>query len=551
MSAGIAPPPPPGAPVRSGSAATLAAMIVAAAVGVAIVLATLPLDFITGKAGYWSHPQREGIDGIAAITGLRYFLADGWRWPLLDIEGFGPGYAVSAVYTDSIPVLALALKLLGATEVNPYGWWVAASSILAPVAAVRVARALGARSLGATVAVATFAATMPILQLRLVHPALTAHWLFLVAVEAHLRRRDGQPLVAIEVILPALALGVHPYLLALCLGPLWSATAADARLARGGARVRSLAPAAAGACILAAFAAAIGLRAPPLGGMEREWGDYAMNLLSPVWPRFSALHSFPVEASSEPGQSDGRAWLGFGTLALLAAAALLLPGVRMGIRRHAPLAAVCLAYLAFAVTTRPALGDRRLLDWYPDVLSPLVETFRASGRFAWLPAWVAVLAAASLLARTARGTWLLILLAAVQVADTAPVRNEAARVAHSLREPTARRDAALEALSRVGRVEMWPPYDCIRSYLLHDAALDIVVMASELRVPIDSARAARPISDCPAAWRRAQEPGVPEGTLRLFLAEDWEIERLPAWTAKCAQIPAVAGVTIRACGDGR
>lgn len=542
---------PPVSPVRDGRV-VLAAGLLAAVVGLAALLVTLPAEFIFGTGAYWSHPEREGVDGIAALTGLRYFLADGWRWPLLNVRGFGPGYAISAIYTDSVPLLALALKAVGIRDANPYGWWVAASFVLTPIAAVRVGWQLGARSLVAAFAIAVFAATLPILQLRLVHPALTAHWVFLFAVELHIRRRNGHPWVVAEAALPAIALGIHPYLLALCLGPLWAAFGADAwRAVTLGERLRIAAHMAAGVGVLLAFAAVIGLRPPPFGGMEREWGDYSMNLLSPVWPRFSAIYAFPEDALSEPGQADGRAWLGFGALGLLVAALGFVPAARQGLRRHWPLAATCLAYLAFAVTTRPALGPVRLFDWYPELLSPAVETFRASGRFAWLPAWVAVIAAAALLARTPGGRMALLALAALQVADTVPVRLEAARIVAAVRVTGVSRDAALAEISGARRIEMWPPYDCIRSYVLHDVALDVLVLASEARTPIDSVRAARPVSDCPAAWRRAQEPATPEGTLRIFLAEGTEVRSLPSWTAGCPEIPAEVAVTIRACGAVR
>lgn len=535
----------------------LAAMsAVAAAVGFLVLVATLPMDFVTGASDYWRSPSKEGIDAIAALSGLRFFLADIWRWPLLDVPGFGPGGGINVAYTDSVPLLAIALKAMGVRDVNPYGWWVAASYLLTPVAAVRVARLLGMRSLFAAAALALFAATLPIFQLRVAHATLTAHWMILLGIEIHLRRRAGLPWRGGEAALPAFALGIHPYLFALCMGPPAMAAAADAlaaaRRRATGTAIAAFAPLAVGCLAAAALAWAIGLRSPPLGD-EREWGNYAMNLMSPAWPRFSTIVSFPFDAISDPRQQDGRAWAGFGAIALVAAAFGFLPRPASPlIRRHAPLIVTGVAYLAYAITTRAAFGPWLLLDWYPEFLAPALEAFRASGRFAWLPAWLAVVGAAALLGRSRGGIALLVLLAAAQLVDTIPVRREAARIVENVRPSGVERDIALRAFSSARRIELHPPYDCVASSDMHDAALDIVAMASETRTPIDSARTARRTADCRAAAARAESPDQPEGTLRLFLgggADAMALPPQPAWTARCPEVPAGQGGTMRACGD--
>lgn len=72
-------------PVSGSTASFLAAMI-----GILGLLATLPVGFVTGESSYWNHQGRTGSAAIAALTGLRLFLADEWRWPLMEIMGGAP-----------------------------------------------------------------------------------------------------------------------------------------------------------------------------------------------------------------------------------------------------------------------------------------------------------------------------------------------------------------------------------------------------------------------------------------------------------------------------
>ena len=518
-------------------------------VGMAVAYATLPVGFVAGTSGYWTSTGPEGIDGLAALTGLRYFLADHWRFPLLDVPGFGaPGTNIA--YTDSIPALALALKALGVRDINPYGWWVALSFVLTPLTAVRLARLLGVRTLAGVAGVAVFAATLPILTLRVMHATLTAHWIVLLAMECYFRRASGRPWPWLEALLPPLAIAVHPYLFALCLVPL-AASAVGAVLRGGGWRAAALLMAGIAAAV--ALAMAFGIRPPPVSA-EREWGNLSLNLMSPLWPRFCAIISMPVDVIARPGQADGRLWLGFGAvgLACLAAAACAAPGNAETLRKHRPILIAAAAAVAFAVTTRPTFGPWTLPGFYPEPLAFALEPFRASGRFAWVAAWLLVVGGSAMACRLPRGDIMVFALAMLQAYDTGPTRAEALRITGDSRPPIMARGEIAPILAAARRIELYPPYDCITSSRTHDTALEIILLASGTGTPIDSARTARRPTDCAAAAARAASPDGDTGTLRIFIDIEEprrrESARPPAWTASCRKLSAADWGTLRVCG---
>jgi len=526
--------------------------ILAAAIGIAVLLATLPAGFVAGTSDYWRSPGLEGIDGMAALTGLRYFLADVWRFPLLDIPNLGaPG--TSAVYTDSIPLLAIAMKLLGIRDVNPYGWWVALSYVLTPVAAVRVARLIGVRSVAGACAVAIFAATLPVFQLRVMHATLTAQFLILVALEAYFRRAAGRPWRWLEALLPAFALGIHPYMLAFCLAPLAAGAVSSCVRERTPRRAASaMLPLLAGLAAAAALAVAIGIHSPHLGA-EREWGNYSANLLSPFWPRFSAISAMPFDAVANPSQADGCLWLGFGVagLAFLAFVSLAVPENRAALRRHRAIIVAAMACLAFAVTTRPSFGPWTF-GFYPEPFAPVLEAFRASGRFAWVAAWLLVVGGAAMACRLPRGGAMLLALALLQAYDTGPARDEAFRSATGIRAQSLPHGQMGPLFADARKIEVHPPYDCITTPIAHDVSIEIILLASETSTPIDSARTARRPTDCQAAAASGARPGSEPGTLRLFLdigePRTPDDARPPQWTAQCRTFAVAGGGAVRACG---
>jgi hypothetical protein len=535
-------------PCRAGSPPP-SAWIPAALIGIAVLLATLPVSFVTGSSAFWRATGPDGIDCIAALSGLRFFLSAPWTFPLLWIPGYGPGAGSSAVYADCIPFVALAMKAAGA-DFNPYGWWIAVAYIATPVAATRLGWLFGVRDGVSVVSLAAMAACLPAFQLRMTMPSLEMASAFvLFAAETCVRRERGEPRPWSEFLLVPAAIFVHPYVLAFVMALLVPAVASSLvrRPWRPAARMVSVLPVLAGAAAATAIAVAFGVRVPAVTG-DLDWGRYSMNLLSPIWPRFSWF--FPVHADSiwDLGQVDGRAWPGLGVLILASAAACANPRALVGAAvRYRALAVTALACTAYAATTRASFGPWQILYWYPVHMAWLVETFRASGRFAWVPAWLALVASAVAVRSLRHGRWLLAALAILQVIDTAGVRQEVARMASEGHAPAADAAAIRAAYLASSRVELYPPYDCVRTAREQEVSLDLIEVASETRTSVDSARLARRTVDCAAADRAASVQRSLPGTLRLFVSVPGAGRPLPSWTTACRAVPANGGVEIRAC----
>ena len=121
---------------------------VAALLGVAMAVKIFPLDFVLGKGPHWHSPL--GGDVTTHLVGLRYFLADAWRFPLFQTRLLVPPRGVNIIFTDSLPLFAFFAKLarpLLSPGANYFGLWFLVAWVAQPVAAVYALRGLGIRKL--------------------------------------------------------------------------------------------------------------------------------------------------------------------------------------------------------------------------------------------------------------------------------------------------------------------------------------------------------------------------------------------------------------------
>lgn len=558
---------------------------VALAVGLVSALWLLPLDFYEGSSAYWRWGDAAALrnqDALAAWTALRFALWAPWGFPLLSLPGVGePG--TTAALADVLPAIALAMKAIGAHPgpegwiFNPYGWWALAALAAAPVSAARVAHLLGARTTAGAVAAAAVASCFPPLWTSVNQVSLLGHAVFLLALELALRRASGAPRPVAETALPVAAVLLHPYLFALSaaalVGGAWSG--------QGTPRARAFAPLLAGVALAAATAMSIGFSPAGSGWADgtRLWGVYTMDLLAPLWPHPSLLAPGLGPVAPGTAQEYARMWPGLGGFLLAMVAVGHLAGTPAGkvaaSGRGRGLLLVCLACTAFAVTTRPTLAGAPLPGgFYPEPLAPLIEVFRSSSRFFWLPLWLAVLYGAALLARPgggdrARRAAALAAAVCLQVADTWPARTEAfALVTPPAASAVGDAESLAAALTGARTAIVIPPHDCTGPALeraaraahaagaarhefppVLDAArvmastLEIASWAADLGLRTNSLRTARVLADC-GAWAADPEsarnrwgrPGADGEDLRLFVGRPGadnpqDPARPPAWVA--------------------
>ncbi|MBP0463971.1 hypothetical protein J5Y09_08615 [Roseomonas sp. PWR1] len=521
--------------------------------GAGLALALFPAEMLVPRAGGAFAPQGDAAQHAIA---QRYFLADDWRWPLLTAANLRPPEGVNIAFVDGIPLLALLLK--AAFPLLPEGFhgiglWYAIAWTLQPVAAVWALRGAGETRLLPAIGVALAASAMPSFVNRYGHAALTGHFCLLLALGAYARLVRGGG-VAGWAGAAGLAVGtllVHPYLAAMALALL--AAVPTTLLLRGDRRWIG----AAGG-LVATVAAVFGTMAM-LGYLgatgDGGYGDFALNLLSPVWPYRSLVLGWLVEREVDAtghGGWEGYNWLGLGLLAGLVLLVAAAPrAVGSALRRHAGLALALAGLTLLALSFRVGAGGAVLVDLGDP--PGFLEQFRASGRFFWPVGLALLVGAAALLARLPRfGPVAVLALGLLQFADAAPNRAALAAWAGQ-RQPWTVEATPLRALLAEARsVAIFPTWPCVpKPDTLgdHGRQLQVLNLAAERGVTANTMyvarwRGERPRCDDAAAIAAPLAPGE----LRIVLpgARDQALASMPGAAALCAPLGEVL-----ACRLGR
>lgn len=506
--------------------------------GAGLALWVFPLDMLFPRAGLDWRPVGDTAQHIVA---QRYLLAEPWRWPptlalTLNTQEGG----VNTAFADVIPLLALALKAVRGLLPEGFhgvGLFGGLAWLLQPIAAVWALRGAGETRLLPALGVALAAVSMPAFIGRFGHAALTGHFLLLLGVGFYLRlaARPTLALWVAAILLQVAALLTHPYLAAMTLALLGAVPAT--RLLRGQRFIG------AGIAVGLALAAMIGIMAGfgYLGARgDGGYGQYAMNLLSPVWPAGSGLVGWPwspqLDATGHGGW-EGYNWLGFGLLAAVFAGVLARPGAALrGLRAHAGLVLVLVGLTLLAVSQRVGFGDRIVLDL--GQAPGFMEQFRGSGRFFWPVAYGLLIGGFVLLARVVPiGPAMCLAAGLLQFADAAPLRRAiadwaAARPGWTVDAPALR--AAFAGAQSLTLLPSWPCVDSARDGQTLTDLLEVLALASERALPASTMYVAR--------WRRP--PACRDTTLAAAPLAPGEV-RLILPLARAALSPLVPGGAAR------
>jgi hypothetical protein len=511
--------------------------------GLALVLATFPVAFLLPQAGGPWAPQGDAAQHAIA---QRYFIADAWRWPPLHVGNLLPPAGLNIAFADGIPLLALPLKALRGLLPEGFhgiGLWYAIAWVMQPLAAVWCLRGTEEKRLLPAIAIALAASAMPAFINRYGHAALTGHFTLLVGLGLYLRlaRRQTAWLWLAAVLAAIATLLVHPYLGAMVLALL---AAVPLTLLLRGERGWFLAGLGVVAC-----AGAVGATMAAFGYLGAKgdggYGDFALNLLSPVWPWRSwflgGLVGSEIDATGHGGW-EGYNWLGLGLLAGIAALLLLAPrALAHTLRRHAGLALVLLGLTMLAVSFRVGAGAAVVLDLGPP--PGFLEQFRASGRFFWPVGTALLVGTIALLARLPRlGVPAALLLGLVQFADAQPNRAAIAAWAQAREAWSVDAPALRRLLAEADRLTLLPSWPCVTSPDTigdHARQLQVLSLAAERAVPANTMYVAR--------WRgerpRCDDAGtlttpLTPGELRLILpgARDAALATMPGAATACAPV---------------
>jgi Family of unknown function (DUF6311) len=414
-------------------------VVLAAATGAIWAASLFDWSFVSGQDAFWQFPAGtitgSQSDMAQVLVGYYYYVQSAWRLPLFFISALGTPAGTNVVFMDVVPIVALVGKVVHSVTgltINPYGVYVFLCFSLPGVMMTLLLIAAGVRQALAAILAAIFANATPALLWRWGHTALLPQFVLIAALALYLfsvKRPARKSVSAVWIGYLGLANLVDIYLFVM-VGVVWLCTVIQRRLnglitTREALGIGTLTVALVTAIMIVGGQLGAGNGLP----FARGYGDYSMNLLSPLLPQKSGL--FPgvggvIDATG--GQYEGFNYFGLG---LLMASLLVLPAeiswLRQNLRRHAILALAFAAMTAFAISHRVYAGNRLLFELpLPDYIVWGLGIFRANGRFFWLIGYAQLAMALVLGFRRARPVVVLGLVAAamVQIADVQPLRAQ-------------------------------------------------------------------------------------------------------------------------------
>jgi hypothetical protein len=527
-----------------------AAIAIAVVLGAAMALCAFDLDFLLGRGDFWAYPSG---DASTQLLGFRYFLHDSWRFPLLKTTMIAGEHGASIIHLDSLPILALPAKLLApitGEDLNPFGLWMAACYVLMAYFAVRLTRALGARTAIAAVAAALVALTFHPFLGRFYHIALNAQFLLVWAACLYVEREiDDDPAAFKRAWTRQLIVGllVHPYLFTMSFAIFVAALLRGSRAPTVHRRVRLRAFAVVLGCILA-----VGVVTGHLGhdvavGKAKGFGQASHNvgsLFVPTPGHSQLAPDIPPRLMEMTGfQWDGSMFLGFGVLALVAVH-LVASTRQIGqlLRRHAALVAVLVLMYLFALSNRAYVFQQEIWTYkVPRVFGWVAMQFRATGRFAWPVGFWIVTGIVGFTARRFRpalATPLLVIVAAVGVYEAIP----SVKIVRAATQRPGVREldwaAWAPAIAGHDRVAQWPSYQCM-DHIVATVGMqsrEIQFLSAVHAVPINGTYSGRNTLDCDREHRSWQPLERAPGALSLYVRAEMPAERPPGCRAVGAWI---------------
>lgn len=367
-------------------------------------------------------------DGPAFYAGSLFYLRDVLRNPVGANPTYGLDFSSSILNSDSIPLLAIPIKLLGINPEQPFqyfGIWMLLCFGMQGLLGLKLGKLVGLSRGMAIVGSGFFSFAPVFISRHQMHYALGAHFLILAAIYLTLRRYQNFPSIKWAILL-AISIAVNPYLFVMS-AAFWTASAVMLGISQGRQeRIRLAAVYGATLAVLMVEAWQIGYfltRSPSAGG----YGYYKSNLLTLIdadgWSNF--LPNLPPAGE---GEYEGFAYLGLGMLIIFLAIGYsrfvgrvnLLP-----ITQQFKIAFyTSIGFALYAVSNHIAVGSFELVIPIPELIEPLFGVFRSSGRMIWPFVYLIMLLAianfSALFISRSGAIYVLTALLVVQIGDASP-----------------------------------------------------------------------------------------------------------------------------------
>ncbi len=450
-------------------------------------------------------------DNAQHTSGWWYYAKDTWHFPLLHTSRVDHPEGISIAFTDSIPLAALFFKALMTVlpswfpeHFHYFGWWIGFVFITQALSATLLMRALGAKSIFATVLVVLFVLTWPVIQVRYSHAALMLHSILLFGLALYFLGVQelwrGSTVSAAFVVLHVVSLLVHPYFLPFTFG-LYVAFMADQALKQGN-WTRQLVRLFVLMAVLLAIAMVMGY----FGRSTFRFGygeHFHFNLVAP----FCGDTKFILCGYGVPiVRFEGYNYFGAGFILLLPMAIVLFwRDLAAFPKRYPALFLVLMGLFLYALSNHVWLGPYELFSFpLPSWMNWLTGSFRVAGRFFWLIGYLILVA--TLVAFCKKRNWLvgllLVIASIVQIKDIKPLLTH---IKIETEKPRALNyDEWAPVMAKIDKIVIYPSFDCGPGDLQYYTW--IMQLAGYHGKLLNSGYTSRDKKDCPASELAIQEP---------------------------------------------
>lgn len=386
----------------------------------------------------------KGGDSYQHFIGWAFFKNDIWRWPLGLNPHFGSEINGSIVFTDSIPLLSIILKLLLpplSAPIQFFGLAVMINYMLTGGVLVLILKKLMSSTF-VSLMIALLLVSSTIMTIRGIgghgHESLTAHWTFLYAMyllldgglkESRFSYFKWAALLALTVL-------IHFYLFVLCL-PFFVAAHIqhfihNKHLNWPRLLLKQCLTIILTMSVVLGLMYAVGYFVLPIkSSLTSEYGSYPASLLTFINPASSAwflnMESskslsgfFSGFSSAIAGQYEGQAYLGLGLIVLLNISFVSLLIRRVSLLWALPMAGVCFLLSFIALSNHVSLYDQFVIYDLPPQMVAWLGMVRASGRLIWPMFYLLVILAGFILSKnfsTRSQVGILLLVAILQIGD--------------------------------------------------------------------------------------------------------------------------------------
>jgi hypothetical protein len=384
---------------------------------------------------YYTHVNwiyQAGGDVLQHQLGWEFFRQEPWQFPLGKITAYGYPIGTSVTFMDSIPLLAIPLKLIShlyKQNHQYFGVWELSAVIGQMLAGMLILREFTRSYLVKILGASLLVLSPPMIFRAFYHSSLSAHWILLLAIWFILIENRQKLWRGAWLCLFAVAILINVYYVPMLL-PLWLiGMYFRYRSEKRGSRkiLNVLVDGIAVSLVVFLVGYSIGLFSLSYGSLSvRGYSDFSWNLNGFINPFEYSSNFVKGRDTGVETQYEGFSYLGIGNLLMFPAAVYIFLEKNDLRRRLAfliPFGVVSIVYILFSLSNRAFFDTQPIWDiQLSDSVLRFLNLFRASGRFIWPVFYLLVLFGIIVIIRNVRYPIpLLFVVVLVQFIDIQPL----------------------------------------------------------------------------------------------------------------------------------